>query len=156
MGTSSVQRFTGCVKWFNNKSGYGFITGSSGNIQGKDIFAHHSSISVSNQQYKYLVQGEYVEFEINQLDDTSIHQFQTKSVTGINQGKLMCETHFDTRNNRSKAKGDDNDALETPKAPRKRMTGTRVRGSGPRGDAPRPTSDSKSIDPTDNQTHALE
>jgi len=136
MGTSSsVQRFTGCVKWFNNKSGYGFVTASSGNIHGKDIFVHHSSISVSNQQYKYLVQGEYVEFEVSQLDNDSMHQFQTKSITGINQGKLMCETHFDMRNNRQKVKGDDNDAIAAPKAPHKRMTGTRVRGSGPRGDA---------------------
>lgn len=155
MRTSSVQRFTGCVKWFNNKSGYGFVTGSSGDIQGKDIFVHHSSISVSNQQYKYLVQGEYVEFEIVQLDDTSIHQFQTKSVTGINQGKLMCETHFDIRSNRHKVKSDDNDAMTASKTPRKRITGNRVRGAGPRGDAPAPAPTPVSSVSRDNETQAL-
>lgn len=136
METSSVQRFTGCVKWFNNKSGYGFVTASCGDMQGNDIFVHHSSISVSNQQYKYLVQGEYVEFEISQLGADSEHQFQARSITGISKGKLMCETHFDTRNLRQKVRGDEPDVvMSAPKAPRKRTTGTRVRGDGPRGDA---------------------
>ena len=140
MGTSSMQRFTGCVKWFNNKSGYGFITASSGDMQGKDVFIHQSAISVVNQQYKYLVQGEYVEFELSQLGKDSQHQFQAKSVTGINQGKLMCDTHYETRNVRQKIRGTDDSTA--PKTPRKRMTGTRVRGSGPRGDsAPTDTQD---------------
>jgi len=133
MGTSSMQRFTGCVKWFNNKSGYGFITASSGDMQGKDVFIHHSAISVANQQYKYLVQGEYVEFELSQLGEDSQHQYHAKSVTGIRQGKLMCETHYETRSVRQKMRGTDDSAA--PKSPRKRMTGTRVRGSGPRGDS---------------------
>ena len=51
-----VQRLTGMVKWFNNKSGFGFITVcSDGEFAGKDIFAHYSSIRVTNSQYKYLV-----------------------------------------------------------------------------------------------------
>ena len=36
----------GQVKWFNNKSGYGFITLLDDNteLKGKDIFSHHSYI----------------------------------------------------------------------------------------------------------------
>jgi len=58
--TSSIsnERLNGRVKWFNNKAGYGFITVTDGSQSGSDIFIHHSAISVADQQYKYLVQGE--------------------------------------------------------------------------------------------------
>ena len=46
----ATESFTGRVKWFNNKAGYGFITITDGTRSGTDVFAHHSSISVSNQQ----------------------------------------------------------------------------------------------------------
>ena len=55
----------GCVKWFNNKAGYGFITVTDGSKAGSDIFVHHSSIQIDTEQYKYLVQGEYVEFSLS-------------------------------------------------------------------------------------------
>ena len=58
--SSSDPRFTGQVKWFNTKAGYGFITVCDGEHTGKDIFVHFSSIQVVNQQYRYLVQGEYI------------------------------------------------------------------------------------------------
>jgi len=68
--TSSVDtttRFTGVVKWFNNKAGFGFVTvlenDASGEYSGKDVFSHHTSCVVSNKQYRYLVQGEYVELD---------------------------------------------------------------------------------------------
>ena len=61
---SSSDRLTGRVKWFNNKAGYGFITVTDGSRSGSDIFVHHSVIGVASQQYKYLVQGEYVEFDL--------------------------------------------------------------------------------------------
>ena len=35
----------GRVKWFNNKAGYGFITISSDEQSGEDVFVHHSAIS---------------------------------------------------------------------------------------------------------------
>jgi len=60
-------RLVGQVKWFNNKAGYGFITVSDGEQAGKDIFIHYSTIRVTNSQYKYLVQGEYVEFTLTKL-----------------------------------------------------------------------------------------
>ena len=94
--TSSAERFTGRVKWFNNKSGYGFITASTGDIKGTDVFVHHSSILVSDQQYKYLVQGEYVEFALNELS-TGKHKFQAVEISGIGKGQLMCETRREVR-----------------------------------------------------------
>jgi CspA family cold shock protein len=81
---------TGVVKWFNNKTGYGFITINSGQDNGKDIFVHHSSINVEKKQYKYLVQGEYVEFEIIPVNNK--HEHQSHNISGINGGKLMCES----------------------------------------------------------------
>jgi Y-box-binding protein 1 len=83
-------RTTGVVKWFNNKTGYGFITINSGQDTGKDIFVHHSSINVEKKQYKYLVQGEYVEFEIIPVNNK--HEHQSHNISGINGGKLMCES----------------------------------------------------------------
>jgi len=47
-------------------------------------------------QYKYLVQGEYVEFEfIESANDN--HKYQATNVTGIKGGKLMCETRQHNR-----------------------------------------------------------
>ena len=86
-----TERFVGKVKWFNNKSGFGFITVStSGDFAGKDIFAHYSAILVDNQ-YKYLVQGEYVEFEITSTTNGE-HEHQATNITGILGGDTMCET----------------------------------------------------------------
>ena len=60
--------FSGRVKWFNNKNGYGFITSCDDKNKDEDVFVHHSGVSVSEEQYKYLVQGEYVEFNIQKMD----------------------------------------------------------------------------------------
>ena len=85
-------KILGCVKWFNNKTGYGFITSMDGRNQ-KDIFVHHSALNVQGNQYKYLVQGEYVSFElVKSKDKDSKHEFCAGNVTGVNGGKLMCET----------------------------------------------------------------
>lgn len=94
---SPETRYNGQVKWFNNKAGYGFITM---NVRDEthDIFVHHSSLSVSNEQYKYLVQGEYVEFNIGRLvNENATHEWQATDVTGFNRGSLMCETRYNTR-----------------------------------------------------------
>ena len=90
-------KLIGKVKWFNNKSGYGFITMlSDGDLKNKDIFAHHSSIDVKEDLYKYLVQGEYVELKIGKLekvdDNNRSHEVQATEITGIMGGDLMCET----------------------------------------------------------------
>ena len=90
----NTDKYTGVVKWFNNKSGYGFITVNSKRCFGIDVFAHHSSLVVSNNKYRYLIQGEYVEFELVQTN-TGKYDFQSSNITGINGGKLMCETRQD-------------------------------------------------------------
>lgn len=106
-GTPSVS-YHGRVKWFNNKAGYGFITVIDGpvvnNMVGTDIFVHHTSICVSQEQYRYLVQGEYVEFSISKIEsetDSSLsgHKYQSTNIKGVNGGKLMCETRNDNRVN---------------------------------------------------------
>ena len=85
------KRQMGQVKWFNNKAGYGFITMTDESGIPSDIFTHYSTVKVQDTQYKFLVQGEYVEFDI--VDSTSEnHKFQATNVTGMNGGKLMCET----------------------------------------------------------------
>ena len=89
-------KHTGCVKWFNNKSGYGFITlmDNDEEFKGRDIFSHHSSIKASGDLYKYLVQGEYVEFDVQKMDSKNEHEHQAVNITGIMNGDLMCETRF--------------------------------------------------------------
>ena len=87
----------GKVKWFNNKAGYGFITVTEdGDYNGKGIFTHYTAVKVTNSQYKYLVQGEYVEFELVKPESGS-HEYKAMSVTGISGGELMCETRNDSR-----------------------------------------------------------
>jgi cold shock CspA family protein len=81
----------GRVKWFNNKSGYGFITATIDGVE-KDVFVHHSAISVSSSQYKYLVQGEYVQFNLDRLAEGSSHEVQAMNVRGIQDGPLQCES----------------------------------------------------------------
>jgi len=90
--TPLSERLTGMVKWFNSKSGFGFITvcGES-EFSNKDIFVHYSAIRVTNSQYKYLVQGEYVEFNVVKSDSDK-HVFNAADITGIKGGAIMCET----------------------------------------------------------------
>jgi len=98
--TSSAQvSLIGRVKWFNNKAGYGFITVTDGDKSGADVFVHHTAIEVSSQQYKYLVQGEYVQFKLAQTNGGT-HEFQASGVSGVNGGKLMCETRNELKASR--------------------------------------------------------
>jgi CspA family cold shock protein len=115
-GTTSAVKLTGRVKWFNNKAGYGFVTITDTERAGSDIFVHHSSIGVSSQQYKYLVQGEYVEFNLVKTENEK-HEYQAADVSGIKGGKLMCETRREFKIARSTYKsvdsGDYSDKEET-------------------------------------------
>jgi len=104
--TSTDTTWTGRVKWFNNKAGYGFVTIIIGERQGEDIFVHHSGVKVNSEQYKYLVQGEYVEFDLKTSENTE-HPFQAFDVTGVGAGKLMCETRTEQRQQREEDDGDD-------------------------------------------------
>jgi len=98
--------FHGRVKWFNNKAGYGFITiidgPSSGDKAGMDIFSHHSAISVREEQYKYLVQGEYVEFILSTVESGKDYKYQSANIRGVNGGNLLCETRNANRSSRPK------------------------------------------------------
>jgi cold shock CspA family protein len=119
------KRFTGCVKWFNNKSGYGFITVTDITCAdvGLDVFVHHSSLVVAGQQYKYLVQGEYVEFELNEMT-SGPHKCQVSNISGINLGKLMCETRNDNQDTR------ENTTEWSPLTKRHTESGNQGRGRG--------------------------
>jgi cold shock CspA family protein len=115
--TSSSERYTGRVKWFNTKAGYGFITITDGSKSGSDVFVHHSSINVENEQYRYLVQGEYVEFTLSNVMKGD-HEYQAGDVSGIKGGKLMCETRRDLRSARTQyktSKGDEHESKRMPK-----------------------------------------
>lgn len=98
---ANTPRLTGRVKWFNNKTGFGFITAltdSEGVKEGSDVFVHHSSIKVAQEQYRYLVQGEYLEFELSKIaDSANKHEFQAANVSGVKGGKLICETRWESR-----------------------------------------------------------
>ena len=89
--TDNSDRTIGQVKWFNTKTGYGFITALDGDHKDKDIFTHYSSLRVTDSQYKYLIQGEYVELVVIKSTQGN-HEYQSSDVTGIKCGGLMCET----------------------------------------------------------------
>lgn len=99
--SSAVTR--GRVKWFNNRAGYGFITVSSGDHKNEDVFVHHSAVQVKQEQYRYLVQGEYVDFKLCAVSDES-HKWQAGEVSGVDGEKLMCETRLESRATRTSRK----------------------------------------------------
>ena len=137
--SSSAARNTGRVKWFNNKAGYGFITATTGTQAGTDVFVHHSGLAVSDQQYRYLVQGEYVEFQMNSVEGGT-HRFQASDVTGIGRGMLMCETRRSFRETQGSEQesqaapapvvSDNNGGASAAGGAKK----TSARGSGPRAE----------------------
>ena len=111
----SGQKMAGCVKWFNMKTGFGFLTvvrgGGSGELKvGSEVFVHHSNVKVQEEQYRFLVQGEYVEFDVSNVANGQ-HSCQATNVTGMFGGKLMCETRNDARQSSSSqqpgGRGDD-------------------------------------------------
>jgi cold shock CspA family protein len=128
---------TGCVKWFNNKAGYGFITVTDSTTSAsRDIFVHHTAIQVGQSQYKYLVQGEYVELTITPVNNDK-HEIQVNEVRGVNGGKLMCETRNEMRgirdeHHQQKQTQQQTQTQPTPPTPKfQRRTSTQVRESRP-------------------------
>lgn len=153
--SSAVETTMGCVKWFNNKAGYGFISVVGGEHAGTDVFVHHSAVKVAVEQYRYLVQGEYVMFTMCKAD-SSPHEYQAGEVRGLNGGKLMCETRHDTRNQnngdqpgvRLRSQNRGQDEVRVARAPKYRGSGPRegevwevVRKRAPRNNDSRPRTD---------------
>ena len=137
---STSTQLMGRCKWFNNKAGYGFLTvAAAGDDKwdGVDVFVHHSAVTTGTEQYKYLVQGEYVSFRLQEMSDGD-HEYQASDVRGCGGGKLMCET----RNENRKASGEgDDDSIDRKSRPRRTQGGNNrrqqrvavhVRGTGPR------------------------
>jgi cold shock protein len=133
-----AESLIGRVKWFNNKAGYGFITVTDGSRSGTDVFVHHSTIQVENQQYKYLVQGEYVEFDLIKTS-SGAHEWQASNVHGIKGGKLMCETRNETKQARTAYKSvSTTDETIVPRPPREpSVASTQTRQPRSRGEGPR-------------------
>jgi len=128
---NTSERLTGRVKWFNNRAGFGFVTVLDGDKKDEDVFVHHSGIEVSSEQYKYLVQGEYVSFSLRESDNDD-HPYQAGDVRGVLGGWLMCETRNANRSSRDE-EGDG----ETDDAPRRRPRRQANRKVRPRGSGPR-------------------
>ena len=122
-----TDRFLGRVKWFNNRAGFGFVTVLDGDKKDSDVFVHHSGVNVSTEQYKYLVQGEYVSFTVKESDNQE-HPFQAGDVTGVMGGKLMCETRAENKKEREDREegGEDSEKSRNFNGPR----GGRGRGGG--------------------------
>ena len=121
------QTYTARVKWFNRTAGWGFVslTSSAGDHENDDIFVHWKSLEVENEQYKYLVNGEYINLKINYTPEGE-HSYQASSVTGVDGGKLMCETR--NEDNESKRSSES----ESQNQPRSRRPRNSVPVRGPR------------------------
>jgi cold shock CspA family protein len=84
---TEVGAFTGQVKWWNDRLGFGFATVCTCEERGRDVFVHHTGIRPLSSNYRTLRKGEYVNFNI-----TNGHNGQQAvDVTGICGGMLMCD-----------------------------------------------------------------
>ena len=127
--SDTTERRVGNVKWFNNKAGYGFITIGEKTDTPTDVFVHYSNINVSNSQYKYLVQGEYVEFVLTPTPEGP-HAFQATAITGIEGGPTLCERRRVTRD--ASAGDEDENGQAAAPSPVRRQPRTDDRPRGPR------------------------
>jgi len=92
--SSTLERRTGQVKWFDKSKGYGFITDSGNKV---DYFVHHSALKTQGtEEYAYLVAGEYVDYQLSQQpaseDGSTPGRELAIAVTGVNGGGLMYKT----------------------------------------------------------------
>lgn len=89
------------VKWFNPRTGYGFLTDL---ITKEDIFVHHKGIKTDGDVYRTLITGEYVCYDLS--NDASGKKLAS-NVTGIADGPLMCQRPRPnrTRDNKRGPKG---------------------------------------------------
>lgn len=77
-----MTKITGTVKWFSNRKGFGFIAPTSDNSPTKEeIFVHQTSI-FSDGDYRTLVEGSEVEFEIEKEDSGKLKAVNVTSPGG--------------------------------------------------------------------------
>jgi CspA family cold shock protein len=113
----STTRITGRVKWFNSKAGYGFITACEGELTDKDIFVHYSSIKSEASHYKYLTQGEYVDFSLTKPTNEK-HEYHAVDVSGVKGGPILCETRrLSALASRAESDGGDRESAVEEAAP---------------------------------------
>jgi len=122
------------VKWFNAKAGFGFTTVLEGELKGKEVFVHHSNLRVEKEQFRYLVEGEYVQLEVSESTKGE-HKYQGTNVRGILGGRLMCEIRQESTV-RPNTRETTNPREKTFTPREKTFT---PRESGPRESAPRET-----------------
>ena len=90
---------SGCVKWFNSKQKYGFITVTSeGEHKNVDMFVHQSNLNTKEPCYRFLVAGENVKCEVS-ITDNEKHPKQAINVSGMNNELLKCELPKQPREN---------------------------------------------------------
>lgn len=124
----SSTKLLGCVKWFNNKRGYGFVTYTDNNVE-HDVFVHHTGVQPLNSQYRTLTTGEYVSFVLKP-PSTEGEREQAIDVTGVNGGPLLCDQYsrrkaFLNYDDEGEGEGDGGKSYEG--------TGGRKGGKGGRG-----------------------
>lgn len=86
----------GIVHWFDKRKGFGFInviSGDSDEYIGKDIFVHHTNISVQKSKFKSLIKGEYVSFYIEETTNEK-HPIKAIDVMGAFRGLLLIDTQY--------------------------------------------------------------
>jgi cold shock CspA family protein len=88
----------GQVKWFNAKAGFGFVS-----VGSEDVFVHHSEIQVGKEQFRYLVEGEYVELTVTKK--AGEEKRQGSGIRGIGGGRVMCEVRAAAAEATSEYKG---------------------------------------------------
>jgi cold shock CspA family protein len=97
----TTERLFGMVKWFDKMKGYGFVQ----QLQTEnDYFVHFSQLKCNDDhRTKYLVAGEYIQFNISETDgastsqNTENHSLVAVNVTGIMDGPLLYESQQQSR-----------------------------------------------------------
>lgn len=149
--TQGQVRRTGCVKWFNNKAGYGFLSVVGGDSSTpQDVFVHHSAIQVDKDQYKYLVQGEYVEFALSSTEGGE-HQWQASDVHGPNGGRLMCETRNEARSARLQHQRETGETEQRPRVQQRQFQPRAPRDGEQRGPRPQQSRPPRVVQSSDGQ-----